>query len=153
MSKNSINVAEILKDAPRGIELYSPICGTVLLCSIDDDSIEVSVKNYPSSEPHKFLFDIHGVSYGEYGECLLFPSKENRNWQTFKAPWKHQYFEPGQKILVPYCDGTIYKWRLTFYSHYDESSKHHMTTDAMCFPDEEVITYKSNEDKLGKPVE
>lgn len=91
MSKNSINVAEILKDAPRGIELYSPICGTVLLCSIDDDSIEVSVKNYPSSEPHKFLFDIHGVSYGEYGECLLFPSKENRNWQTFKAPWKHKH--------------------------------------------------------------
>lgn len=98
-------------------------------------------------------FDREGKFFSnDNAECVLFPSKDNRDWSTFKAPWKHKHFEPGQKILVPYCDGTIYKWRLTFYSHYDESSKHHMTTDAMCFPDEDVIAYKCNENKLGKTV-
>ena len=151
-----INIAEILKDAPNNTRLYSPIYGIVRFDRLrtDNKTIEVSVDN---TYKH---FDYYGRAIwhnssdvmltGE--ECLLFPSKENRDWSTFKAPWKHKHFELGQKVLVPYHDGDIYKWRLTFYSHYDEDIKQHFTTDAMGFLDEEVIAYKGNENKLGKPV-
>lgn len=153
MNEN-INLVEILKDAPKGTKLWSPIFGECEFVKILSVGIcQIQVKHTEGNTYHFYNFTPEGKFSNDFeAECLLFPSKGNRDWSTFKAHWMHKHFEPGQKVLVPYCDGTIYKWRLAFCSHYDESSKHHMTTDAMCFPDEEVIAYKGNENKLGKPV-
>lgn len=71
------NIAEILKDYPKGTKLYSPICGECYLYCVEDGEIRVN--------------DNSGIIYGFYkdgmqhpmGECLLFPSKENRDWNTF----------------------------------------------------------------------
>lgn len=160
-----INIAEILKDAPKGTELWSPIVGEITFDRIRQDhkKSEAYIKakdshgNFYTFMSTGELFvtnNYHGaipISHG--GMCVLFPSRDCLSWRDFKAPWKHKHFEPGQKVLVPYHDGTTCKLRLTFYSHYDESPKQHFTTDAMCFSDKEVIAYKGNENKLGKPVE
>lgn len=58
----------------------------------------------------------------------------------------------NEKVLVPYYDCNNNKWRLTFYSHYDKSSKHHITTCGIPWLDNEILPYKGNEDKLGKLV-
>ena len=35
----------------------------------------------------RFLFLKNGSCYGfDNGECILFPSKDNRDWSTFKVP-------------------------------------------------------------------
>ena len=156
MNEN-LNLIEILKDAPKGTKLWSPICGDCILDKIDTRDTTVNYAIYCLTvNDHS---PVHFTANGKYtlcfddGECVLFPSKENRDWSTFKTLWMHKHFELGQKVLVPYHDGDIYKWRLTFYSHYDEDIKQHFTTDAMGFLDEEVIAYKGNEDKLGKAVE
>ena len=156
MNEN-LNLIEILKDAPKGTKLWSPICGDCILDKIDTRYTTVNYAIYCLTvNDHS---PVHFTANGKYtlcfddGECVLFPSKENRDWSTFKTLWMHKHFELGQKVLVPYHDGDIYKWRLTFYSHYDEDIKQHFTTDAMGFLDEEVIAYKGNEDKLGKAVE
>lgn len=155
MNEN-INLIDILKDAPKGTKLWSPICGDCILDKIETTDTTANYAIFclvvSDHSPVRFTSDGKYTLCFDDGECVLFPSKENRDWSTFRASWKHKHFEPGQKVLVPYCDGTIYKWRLAFYSHYDESTKHHMTTDAMCFSDEDVIAFKGNEDKLGKPV-
>ena len=81
-----INIAEILKDYPKGIKLYSPICGECELYSSDDTVINVvSVRGnkYPS-------FNKFGQYYKDMpdSECMLFPSKDNRDWNTFQSPFK-----------------------------------------------------------------
>lgn len=165
MNKN-VNLIKILKGAPKGTKLWSPIfgeCEFIRIGCIKGEDYEIpiietySVKGYDLkcaiTNYADFLEDGKLEScHGEDGECMLFPSKDNRNWETFKAPWMHKHFEPGQRVLIPYYEGNNHKWRLAFYSHYDVNAKLHITTDYTSLPDERVIAYNGNEDKLGKPV-
>lgn len=81
-----INIAEILKDCPKGTKLYSPLCGRCELYSCDDAIINVtsvSRNKYPSFNKFGQYYDNEPDS-----ECLLFPSKENRDWSKFQRPFK-----------------------------------------------------------------
>lgn len=73
-----MNIAEILKDAPKGTKLFSPLFGEVKLESVSDDIIEVRIEGAVST------FYKDGRYYRSYfnGECLLFPSKDKRNWDN-----------------------------------------------------------------------
>ena len=77
-----INIAEILRDCPKGMELYSPIFGKVYLNEIRPHlSIVVTTDKYKE----EFLYD------GRYvinGECMLFPSKDQTTWEGIEAPFK-----------------------------------------------------------------
>lgn len=83
------NIAELLKDATDGMKLYSPLFGELeLKCA------NLNVGGYPiaviAKNGDSLLFD----KYGRYfngdrfpdAECLLFPSKEVRTWEGWKAP-------------------------------------------------------------------
>ncbi|WP_295367559.1 hypothetical protein [uncultured Prevotella sp.] len=81
--ENKINIAEILKDCPKGMELYSPIYGKVELLEVDSNS-EYSIKTVTSiGRPGSFT--PYGRFYENYpsAECLLFPSREMRDWTKF----------------------------------------------------------------------
>ena len=77
-----LNLLEILKDAPKGTRLYSTIWGDVEL--IEVLSHTVICKDNGGME---WNFEINGklnaASSGN-GECVLFPSKEQRDWSKFK---------------------------------------------------------------------
>lgn len=75
-------IAEILRDKPHGIKLYSPIFGDCTFCYVKDESSDICVRR-PYNEVSYFNFD--GV-YHTGGECLLFPSKEMQDWSKFA--WK-----------------------------------------------------------------
>lgn len=75
-------IAEILRNKPQGIKLYSPIFGDCTFCYIKDESSDICVRR-PYNEVSYFNFD--GV-YHVGGECLLFPSKEMQDWSKFA--WK-----------------------------------------------------------------
>lgn len=77
-----INIAEILRNKPRGIKLYSPIFGNCTYCYIHDETSDICVRR-PYNEMSYFNFE--GL-YNTAGECLLFPSKEMRDWSKFA--WK-----------------------------------------------------------------
>lgn len=81
--ENKINIAEILKDCPKGMELYSPIYGKVELLEVDSNS-EYSIKTVTSiGRPGSFT--PYGRLYENYpsAECLIFPSREMRDWTKF----------------------------------------------------------------------
>lgn len=83
-------------------------------------------------------------------ECVLFPSKENRDWSTFKAPNTHKHFEPFQKVLRSIGHEFGYEvWFADFYSHYDDSTREHYLASGYVVDDEEIIPFEGNEDKLG----
>lgn len=78
--ETKINIAEILKDKPEETKLYADAFG------------ELSIKNIDvESEPSITLLDKSGYmpyfysngKYSLYGEPILFPSKEMRDWSKF----------------------------------------------------------------------
>lgn len=85
--KEKINIAKILKDKPRGTKLYSFACGKCELKEADDKIFKVSF--YSSKSGFMIggegTFDKNGNLYDD-GECIVFPSKEMRDWSKFA--WK-----------------------------------------------------------------
>ena len=80
--EEKINIAEILKGKSNGIRLYSPIFGECAFSFVREDTNEIFVKK------HNGLIDYFNSKglYNILGECLLFPSKEMRDWSKFL--WK-----------------------------------------------------------------
>lgn len=76
-----INIAEILKDKPQGIRLYSPIFGECVFCHVCEDTDDICVRYYGE----KAYFNPEGL-YNTLGEVMLFPSKSMQDW--FKFAWK-----------------------------------------------------------------
>ena len=78
-----MNVAEILRYCPKGTKLYSTVFGEVKLSEIyPNNTIVVIIK-----DDFKRVFHKDG-SYSEYGECVLFPAKDQRDWDEFRLPVK-----------------------------------------------------------------
>lgn len=111
-----LDLVKILKDCPRGIKLYSTVHGEVTL----EDVVE-SGTDYPIKTDHpwgKAEFAHNGKYYNEYGgECVLFPSKDQRDWSKFEIPvqeFDYSTLQPFDKVLVR--DGDCQCWRCAFFS-------------------------------------
>lgn len=90
-----LNLIEILKNVPKGTKLYSPIFGECELNGVSNDFIYISgiYKGYLNKD---------GTYYEGCGECQLFPSKENRDWSTFKIV--KDDFQVGDYVKVKSSD-------------------------------------------------
>ena len=94
-----MNIANLLKYCPKGTKLYSTVFGEVTFDRIDMD------EKYPI-----LVYKIDGActSFDEKGryvkyynsECVLFPSKDQRDWSEFRIPLKR-----GNIMMK--VDGTI----------------------------------------------
>lgn len=95
MNEN-IDLIKILKNCPRGTKLYSLVHGEV-----EFDHIETYCKHqYIIIQLKDFLLErinFNGKLYNSYdGECILFPSKDQRDWSKFTASWyKKERFDPN----------------------------------------------------------
>ena len=160
MNEN-INLIDILKDAPIGTKLWSPLCGECefrgILSSNNVFQIRVKYVEEENNTVQYLCFSLQGKYCNcSKAECLLFPSKENRDWSTFKVPKKHKHFEPFQRVLCIINDNDCKIWAADFYSHYDEDKKQHYLVSGVVVKDDddnEIVPYGGNEDKLGKIVE
>ena len=115
MNEN-LNLVEILKDCPEGTKLYSPVFGEVEFESINDIIGPIVVTTNTGNAE---CFTADGKMYTYYnGECLLFPSKEQRDWSKFK-PSKPKFnpntLKPFDKVLVR--DINSEKWKIQLFSH------------------------------------
>ena len=109
-----VNIAEILKNMPIGTKLYSPIFGEGELTKITD-RIHI---HFPKEHNHK-CFDIFG-RYSKGGEVMLFPSKENRDWNTFNNEAEIPFeLKIGDVVADCYDNVFIYQGK---YSEYSDNS-------------------------------
>lgn len=81
--EQKINIAETLDGCPKDTKLYSPIFGDVYLEKIRPHLAVVVTTE--SNDKEEFLYD---GRYGINGECVLFPSKDQRDWSKFQRPFK-----------------------------------------------------------------
>lgn len=81
-----INIAELLKDCPRGMELYSPLCGKCVFDRLNMGTIICKKQNTQeitfTSEGYYMIPVLDGC------ECMIFPSKDQRDWSKFHGPFK-----------------------------------------------------------------
>ena len=89
MNEN-IDLTKILKDCPKGWKFYSSIYGDVAFREIKNDSVN-PIKFFLLDEDNieKYGSCTAQGLYAPYykGECTFFPSKEQRDWSKFTAPW------------------------------------------------------------------
>lgn len=119
---NEIDLTKILKDCPKGTKLYSTIYGEVEFHHIDkSDSFPIVLRADANMYPVVTKHGQHTIAYEDKGECVLFPSKGQRDWSKFTAPWyKKERFDP--KTLKPFDKVLVrdeYKecWCCDFFSH------------------------------------
>ena len=114
-----LNLVEILKDCPKDWELYSPVFGKVNFRNIVQGDYPIVVE-LSDTLYEGFMAD--GKFTQKYdGECMLFPSKTQRDWSKFSAPWyKKDKFDP--KTLQPFdrvlCKNGLDMWRCDLFSSY-----------------------------------
>lgn len=82
--ENKINIAEILRDMPKGTKLYSPLFGEVKFKGFIGDRISIIHTSDDGNEYCNPFFK-EGRLFSDYSEseCLLFPSSEMRDWTKF----------------------------------------------------------------------
>lgn len=119
MNEN-LNLVKILKDCPKGTELYSPWVGEVYFNRVDYDSndypIDISCDISCNSIELSFTKDGRAC---KDGECLLFPSKDQHDWSMFKCPNKKfdpKTLQPFDKVVVKDL-GEEQVWQAAFFSH------------------------------------
>ena len=116
MNEN-LDLVEILKNCPEGTKLYSTLIGDVRLVGIDaDNAYPIDAESCLSTK--RISFTKRGSCYiDECGECVLFPSREQRDWSKFKAPVKkfdYSTLKPFDRVLVRDNDRDI--WRCSLFT-------------------------------------
>lgn len=98
MNEN-IDLTKILKNCPEGWEFYSSVVGSVrfVRLKLEDPDYPIIVRVEGRRE---FSCTKEGLYWKDYpeGECTLFPSKDQRDWSKFTAPWykkesEHEFHE------------------------------------------------------------
>ena len=83
------NLVSILKHCPEGTKLYSPIYGEVTLYSVNNIRIDVIATNCSDETNHIGFSRLGRLILGySNAECVLFPSKDQRDWDKFRIPTK-----------------------------------------------------------------
>ena len=121
MNEN-IDLTKILKNCPEGWEFYSSNAGYAKFVALDSEN-----SNYPIilriEGKRDFSYTKEGWFWKDYpdGECTLFPSKEQRDWSKFTAPWykKEKFdpntFQPFDRVLTRHSEDE--RWDINFYSY------------------------------------
>lgn len=116
MNEN-LNLCEILKNCQKGTKLWSSVWGDVFLNEIKDgSSIPIKLTSVCSDRislyPNGKMFDV------EEAECVVFPSKDQRDWSKFKVPinrFDPKDFKPFDKVLIKH-NYENERWVCNFFS-------------------------------------
>lgn len=109
-----MDLTKILK-GKEGTKLYSPLFGQVILIDvISNDGLQrfpIKVSAYSSGQSSNVWFTKEGYYFEGYDncECLLFPSKENRDWSEFKSD-----LPIGTPVMVSRTP--VIEWVLRYYA-------------------------------------
>ena len=112
-----MNLVEILKNCPKGTKLYSPIYGEVEFKEISVITGSIGCKT--NNGVTRFYPD---GTYYKGGECMLFPSKEQRDWDDFMIP-----FKDGDVIIRTEFNPGCKQYNVAIFSNYNANSTNRMT--------------------------
>ena len=137
MENKELNLCEILKDCPTGTKFWSPVWGDVTFVQINDVGvfpIVLSAKSFSniSLRSNGKMYDI------KEAECLLYPSKYQRDWSKFVRFWDEpdvskfdvETFHPFDKVLAR--DYLNDNWMADFFEKIEENDIYYNVTCVTC---------------------
>lgn len=138
--EQKLNLCKILKYCPQGEIFWSPMLGNVKFDSIYHERQIVYVISETGATWHLNSDATITLDYVTSAEIMLYPSKEQRDWSKFTAPWlKKERFDPKtlkpfDRVIARYTPNS--KWRCTFFSHLidDERCIHKYITSDYSYP-------------------
>ena len=122
MNEN-LDLTKVLAGCPAGTKFYSSVYGEVIFERIEKHVPYPIILSY-NDRCNRINVTQKGLHYkGFNGECVLFPSKDQRDWSKFERFWdkpKVEKFDPKtflpfDKILARDC--TDERWSIEIFSH------------------------------------
>lgn len=125
--ENKINIAEILRDMPKGTKLYSPLFGKCELRGIDNFSkypIAIKVQSIDGATSKGIMKDGRYFDGYEDAECSLYPSAKMRCWDKF--------FKRGDVLVDEDLETAVVfdGWANDDYTEFNTTINHYKTSDA-----------------------
>ena len=142
--ETKINIADILKNKPVGLKFYSNTFGYISFNGVHKDKVYFFSEdtNAHSVKPNGKMYD--------GGECIIFPSKEMRDWEKFS--WKkgdvlvskdnvHIIFEKFEDDTYTRFKGKYYLWKECNVEDYNKEETKMLTSVFEKATDDVAQTY------------
>lgn len=144
MNEN-IDLTKILRGCPKGTEFYSAVNGNIKFEKIDE------LSEYPIVTD-KDDYTKEGLIFADEGECVLFPSKEQRDWSKFVPTWEQKKpkvkvtIHPFDKVLGRYEKDTVIgdKWHADIFIQKQEEGDEDDGLYCLCFKYGKIIPYNKD---------
>ena len=83
--ENKINIAEILRDMPKGTKLYSPLFGKCEYIAVVGDKRPINIGIHNTNNTQYEAFTEYGCYFSDFEDTdtVLFPSAKMRCWDKF----------------------------------------------------------------------
>ena len=135
--ENKINIAEILRDMPKGTKLYSPLFGKCELIGVDNSKYPIVIKaqRIDGAISKGIMKDGRYFDGYEEAECSLFPSAKMRCWDKLFKRGDIVYNPHSQMYAVFECwandDYTEFNTTINYYK--DHTFGVEEVCDTECF--------------------
>lgn len=162
--EQKLNIVEILKNKPRGTKLYSMIHGKCSFEAVTDEIFKINfcTSKFGLTQSEECTLIKFGNMY-DGGECIIFPSKEMRDWSKFS--WKKGDVlisnDGGTEVIFDkWYDDTYTSFYCKHYLNSEDKNKiiyyeeFLCTTERYSLEDKNTVqTYiKTIEEKLGSKL-
>lgn len=109
-----MSIAERLKDAPKGTRLWCTILGEVELVDVNWNRADYPIKVVRPDKGMNEILTKDGRLYSSAleADCILFPSKNNRDWSTFDIT-------PVDTPCMVNDSNNVNDWLLRYYAKND----------------------------------
>ena len=98
--EQKINIAELLKDCPKGMELDCTMFDDVKFIEIEDDDKPICIR---TGDIYRYLTKFGTWTFDENAKCVIFP-KGKTTWEGFQRP-----FKDGDILVDVFGNIVIYK--------------------------------------------
>ena len=135
--ENKINIAEILRDMPKGTKLYSPLFGKCEYIAVVGDKRPINIRTSNTTDMQYEALTEYGCYFSDFEDTdtVLFPSAKMRDWIKFFKRGDIVYNPHSQMYAVFECwandDYTEFNTTINYYK--DNTFGKEEVCDTECF--------------------
>ena len=135
--ENKINIAEILRDMPKGTKLYSPLFGKCEYIAVVGDKRPINIRTSNTTDMQYEALTEYGCYFSDFEDTdtVLFPSAKMRRWDKFFKRGDIVYNPRSQMYAVFECwandDYTEFNTTINYYK--DHTFGKEEVCDTECF--------------------
>lgn len=124
--ENKINIAEILRDMPKGTKLYSPLFGKCEYIDVDNIIYPINIRTHNTTDTRYESLTEYGCYFSDFEDTdtVLFPSAKMRCWDKF--------FKRGDVLVDEDLETAVVfdGWANDDYTEFNTTINHYKISDA-----------------------